>query len=46
MLTLDQQIHIFYEVQRRPPDQVAYCLTHFDRCCNDVDITDGFNKDN
>jgi GTP-binding protein EngB required for normal cell division len=31
--------HILNEVQRRPPDQVAYCLTHFDRCCNDSDIT-------
>ena len=29
---------ILDEVQKRPADKVVYCLTHFDRLCNDKDV--------
>ncbi len=29
---------ILDEVQRRTPDKVVYCLTHFDRLCSDKDV--------
>ena len=30
---------ILEEVQKKPPENVLYCLTHFDRYCSDLDVS-------